>query len=196
MCSAMTEARFAEDQQRLRVAARAARARLSPDERKTAADAAARRALGALSPAPLMVAVSWSIGDEMDTGPLIAGLAEAGRACCLPVVVGKGMALRFRTYAPGDRLAAGAFGVPAPLATEPYVEPDVLIVPLAAFDRAGGRIGYGGGFYDRTLAQLRAKGPVRAFGYAFSVQEVDHIPLRPHDERLDAIITERGVIEV
>lgn len=143
-----------------------------------------------------MVALFWSTGDEMDTGPLIAGLAQTGRSCCLPVVVGKGMALRFRTYAPGDRLEACAFGVPAPLATEPYVEPDVLIVPLAAFDRAGGRIGYGGGFYDRTLAQLRAKGPVRAFGYAFSVQEVAHIPLGPHDERLDAIITERGVIEV
>lgn len=192
----MTEARFAEDQQRLRMAARAARARLSPGERKTAADAAARLALGVLSPAALMVAVFWSIGDEMDTGPLIAGLAQTGRSCCLPVVVSKGMALRFRTYTPGDRLEACAFGVPAPLATEPYVEPDVLIVPLATFDRAGGRIGYGGGFYDRTLAQLRAKGPVRAFGYAFSVQEVAHIPLGPHDERLDAIITERGVIKV
>ena len=176
--------------------ARAARARLSPDERRLASEAAACLALAALGSARLMVAAFWAIGEEMDTRPLIAGLAQAGTACCLPVVVGRGMALRFRIYVPGDRLEVGAFGVPAPLATQPYVEPDVLVVPLAAFDRAGGRIGYGGGFYDRTIAQLRAKGPVRAFGYAFSVQEVAHIPLRPHDERLDAIITERGVIEV
>lgn len=161
-----------------------------------AAEAAARLGLAMFPAATQRIAVFWSIGDEIDSAPLIAGLAEAGHACCLPVVVGKGMALRFRPYAPGDQLEAGAFGVPAPLATQAYVEPDVLVVPLAAFDRVGGRIGYGGGLYDRTLAQLRAQRVMRAFGYAFSVQEVAHIPLQPHDERLDAIITERGVIEV
>lgn len=190
----MTET-IAGEQARLRRQALAARARLTLAERQMAAEAAASTALAALAAMPGRVALFCAIRDEIDTGPLISLLTERGIACCLPVVEGKGLALLFRAYVPGDRLEAGAFGVPAPLATQPYVEPEVLFVPLAAFDRAGGRVGYGGGFYDRTLAQLRAERAVRAFGYAFAVQEVAHVPLGPYDERLDAVVTERGLVK-
>lgn len=112
---------------------------------------------------------------------------------CVPVIQGKGMALRFARWTPGGAMTAGEFGAPVPLAQD-WLEPEVLIVPLVAFDRHGGRLGYGGGFYDRTLAALRARGPVLALGFAFAAQEAEALPLEATDQPLDMIVTEAEVI--
>jgi 5-formyltetrahydrofolate cyclo-ligase len=110
----------------------------------------------------------------------------------VPVILGKGQALRFREWSPGCRLVEGAFKALIP-EEGGWVEPDVLIVPLLAWDRRGYRLGYGGGFYDRTLEGLREQGNVFAVGFAFAAQEVAEVPIDATDQRLDAIVTEKGV---
>lgn len=132
--------------------------------------------------------------DEIDTAPLAALLWSHNARVALPVVVGRDVPLVFRLWQPGDQLElVGAYGIPTPLPSAPEVEPDDLIVPLAAFDRRGYRIGYGAGHYDRTLARLRALKGVRAFGYAFACQEVSAVPHEGHDEPVDGMITETDV---
>ena len=123
--------------------------------------------------------------------PLPAMAAHQGTVG-VPVIIGKAMPLRFREWSPGARMIEGAFKALIP-EEGPWVEPDVLIVPLLAFDARGYRLGYGGGFYDRTLEGLRARGPVLAVGFAFAAQEVAEVPIDATDQRLDAVITERGV---
>jgi 5-formyltetrahydrofolate cyclo-ligase len=125
--------------------------------------------------------------------PLPAMAAHQGPVG-VPVIIGKGQALRFREWTPGARMVEGAFKALIP-EEGAWVEPQVLIVPLLAWDARGYRLGYGGGFYDRTLEGLRAKGPVLAVGFAFAAQEVAAVPTEPTDQRLDAIVTEKGVIE-
>lgn len=110
----------------------------------------------------------------------------------VPVIPGPGQALKFRRWTPEAAMVAGAFGALIPAAGD-WIEPEVLIVPLLAFDRRGFRLGYGGGFYDRTLERLRAGGPVTAIGFAFAAQEVAEVPTEPTDQRLDLIVTEREV---
>lgn len=112
---------------------------------------------------------------------------------CVPVIQGKGLPLRFARWTPEGAMVAGEFGAPVP-AVQDWLEPDVLIVPLVAFDRQGGRLGYGGGFYDRTLAELRARGSVLAVGFAFAAQEATALPLEATDQPLDLIVTDREVI--
>lgn len=121
--------------------------------------------------------------------------ATAHGPVAVPVIVGKGQALRFRLWEPGCEMVAGAFGALVPAAGD-WLEPEILIVPLVAFDRRGGRLGYGGGFYDRTLEMLRAKRPTLAIGFAYGAQEADALPLEPTDQPLDMIVTETAVIEV
>jgi 5-formyltetrahydrofolate cyclo-ligase len=132
-------------------------------------------------------------GDEIDTRPLLGQLAGEGWTTCLPVVVGKGMPLEFRRWFAGEPLIAGRWGILRPGDGAETVEPDVLLVPMLAFDRGGYRLGYGGGFYDRTLAGLRAKKSITAIGVAYSAQEVDVVPRDAHDQRLDFIMTEKEV---
>ena len=124
--------------------------------------------------------------------PLHAMAAHQGTVC-VPVITGKGQPLRFREWTPGCTMIAGEFGALIP-ADGAWIEPDVLIVPLLAFDARGYRLGYGGGYYDRTLQALRAKRATIAVGYAFAAQRVLEVPIDEHDQRLDAIITERGVV--
>ncbi len=112
----------------------------------------------------------------------------------VPVILGSGRPLEFRRWTPEARMVAGVFGALVPEDAEPVV-PEVLIVPLLAFDRRGYRLGYGGGFYDRTLEGLRARGLVVAIGFAFAAQEVDEVPIEPTDQVLDLIVTESSVIE-
>lgn len=128
--------------------------------------------------------------NEID--PLPAMAAHQG-VTCVPVIMGKGQALRFREWSPGCAMEPGALGALIPREGA-WVEPEVLIVPLVAFDRRGYRLGYGGGFYDRTLQGLRARGPVLAIGFAFAAQEVAEVPNDATDQHLDMIVTERGVI--
>jgi 5-formyltetrahydrofolate cyclo-ligase len=141
-----------------------------------------------------IAAAYWPIRGEADPLPLLAKLAEAGVTAALPIVAGRAQPLLFRQWRPGDPLVAGPFGLREPAPESPSAEPDLLFVPLAAFDRAGHRIGYGAGYYDATLAALAAKRPL-AVGLAFATQEVASIPAEPHDHPLAFVITERETID-
>ena len=134
----------------------------------------------------------WPIRDEADPRPAMA--AHAG-PLCLPVVTARGTPLIFRAW-DGDpaRLERGGFGTRHPEEGAPEVLPEVLIVPLAGFDRRGNRLGYGGGYYDRTLEMLRAIGPVTAIGLAWQVQRVDSLPVGPFDQRLDLLVTDTEIL--
>lgn len=135
----------------------------------------------------------WPIRTELDPRPLLTALAEDGREVCLPVTDGLAP-LAFRCWRPGAPMETDGFGVSVP-ADDERASPAVLIVPMLAFDRAGHRLGYGAGHYDRTLSQLRADGPVTAIGLAYAVQETaDPLPTLPTDQALDAIVTERETI--
>ncbi|MBY6202275.1 5-formyltetrahydrofolate cyclo-ligase [Maritalea mobilis] len=133
------------------------------------------------------------IRTEIDPLPAMATLHEAGARVCVPVIAGKGKPLDFRAWTPGCALVEGPFGAMVP-DTGDWLVPDLLIVPLVGFDAALNRLGYGGGFYDRTLSRLRTAGPVRAIGFAYAAQELPDLPVEPTDQPLDAIVTERGVI--
>ncbi len=134
----------------------------------------------------------WPIRSEVDCRDLLVRLHERGLELCLPVIArGRQVFLR---WAPGDLLEARGFGLSEPPDSAPIIEPRICLVPLAAFDRNGGRLGYGKGYYDQALADLSRRGRVTAIGLAFSVQEVDRIPIEPHDHLLDFVITEREVI--
>ena len=124
--------------------------------------------------------------------PLPAMAAHQGPVC-VPVILGKGQPLRFREWSPGCAMVPGEFGAFIP-ADGAWIEPDVLIVPLLAFDARGYRLGYGGGFYDRTLQGLRSRRPTIAIGFAFAAQQVNKVPIDAFDQRLDAVITETGLI--
>jgi 5-formyltetrahydrofolate cyclo-ligase len=126
--------------------------------------------------------------------PLAAMAAHDGPVG-VPVIIGKGQPLRFREWSPGCAMTPGEFGALIP-AEGAWIDPDVLIVPLLAFDRRGYRLGYGGGFYDRTLEGLREKRPRLAVGFAFAAQEVAEVPTEPTDQRLDAILTEAGPVPI
>lgn len=129
---------------------------------------------------------------EIDPRPALEEAARWGPVG-LPVMEGKGRPLRFRAWEPGTALAPGGFGTLIP-ATGDWVVPEVLVVPLVAWDRRGNRLGYGGGFYDRTLAALRAGGPVVAIGFAWGAQEDPSLPLEGTDARLDGLVTEAEVL--
>jgi 5-formyltetrahydrofolate cyclo-ligase len=124
-------------------------------------------------------------------------LAQAGARLALPAAESADASLIFRAFSTGDPLAPDAFGIASPLPDAPEVQPDLIITPLLAFDRFGGRIGQGGGHYDRTLAAMRARAraPVFVLGLAYAGQQVARAPMEVHDQRLDAILTEKAYIE-
>jgi 5-formyltetrahydrofolate cyclo-ligase len=132
---------------------------------------------------------------EIDPTPLVRALAENGARLALPVVAGRGHPLVMRAWAFGEPLAAGVWGIRQPLPEAPAVEPDILIVPLLAFDRRGHRLGYGAGYYDMTINALRSTKAITAVGIAFALQEIDAVPMTPRDARLDLVLTEREVID-
>lgn len=177
----------------LREAALARRAALPPQARIEAAMAIAESADALDLPPGAMVSGFWPIRDEIDPRPLMAALADRGHGLCLPVVTHPHLIFR-RLVRGGDLVAAG-FGTVAPGPEAEEVVPTVLLVPLAAFDRGGHRIGYGQGHYDRTIAALGSEVSLRLVGVAYSVQEVDAVPYEDHDRRLDEILTEAGVID-
>jgi 5-formyltetrahydrofolate cyclo-ligase len=184
----------------LRTVVLARRDALSPAERMAAAETIAARAFpvavasGAASSA--IVSGYMPMGSELDPRPLMRTLADAGARLALPVVVGRGVPLLIRGYAFGDALVKGVWNIRVPPPEAPEVEPDVLLVPLLAFDRNGNRLGYGAGYYDMTIAALRAKKRVVAVGIAFAAQEVDAVPTTPRDVRLDLVLTEQEVMTV
>ena len=174
----------------LRASALAARDALSSEARAAAAAAIAARGLPVAIAPGIIVSAYSPIRSEIDPAPLMRALASQGARLALPAVLARGKALAFRAWSPNDRLMLGPLGIlePSPAAAE--VVPDILLVPLAAFDRLGHRIGYGAGHYDYTLAHLRKVKPVTAIGLAFAAQEIDAVPVLQHDERLDYVLTE------
>jgi 5-formyltetrahydrofolate cyclo-ligase len=140
-------------------------------------------------PAGAVVAGFWPMEEEIDVRPLLTALHAYGNAIVLPVTPRRGEALTFRRWHPGDVLIAERFGTMRPAGDS--LVPDMLLVPLLAFDATGGRVGYGGGFYDRTLAALPGR---FRLGCAFAAQQVDAVPIGPYDIRLDAVATENGIL--
>lgn len=175
----------------LRRKAHQQRAALGAEARADAARAAADHFLARANlPKTDIVALYWPIRDEIDCKPLLAALVDAYQPVCLPVVTGENQPLEMRLWEQGAPLYPSGFGTLAPAETAPVVEPDCIVVPLLGFDRFGTRLGYGGGYYDRTLAGM-SRAP-RLIGIAFAAQEVDRIPRAAHDVPLDAIVTEKG----
>jgi 5-formyltetrahydrofolate cyclo-ligase len=143
----------------------------------------------------LIVGGYWPIGDEIDPRELLVALDRAGCGLALPVVVTQTESLIFRTFRPGYPLELGAYGIPVPAVSTEALVPSLLLVPLLAFDRSGHRLGYGGGYYDRTIQSLRGQGSLVAVGLAYAAQEVPIVPREADDEALDWVITEREAIE-
>jgi 5-formyltetrahydrofolate cyclo-ligase len=164
--------------------------------RKAAAEAIAARAFPLAIAPGTIVSGFMPLKSEINPLPLLRKLAEAGAQLALPVVAGRGKPLVMRAWRWGEPLAAGVWGIREPKPDAPEVEPDILLVPLVAFDRAGHRIGYGAGYYDLTITRLRARKPVTAAGIAFAVQEIPAVPATPRDARLDLVLTEREVIDL
>ena len=179
----------------LRTAALAARDALSDAQRAAAGEALARRGLPFEIKSGAVVAGYSPIRGEIDPAPLMRKLAGEGARLALPVITARGKSLIFRTWNPRDRLLPGPLGIlePSPAAAE--IHPDIVLVPLAAFDRAGHRIGYGAGHYDRTLAQLHKSKGFAAIGLAFSGQEVATVPALQHDVALDYVLTESKIFD-
>jgi 5-formyltetrahydrofolate cyclo-ligase len=184
------------DKERLRREAIARRDALPPDARQAAAEAiAARKFPLAITPG-IVVSGFMPLKSEINPLPLMRKLPGQGARLALPVVAGRGQPLVMRAWVFGEPLAAGVWGIREPKPEAAAVEPDILLVPLLAFDRAGHRIGYGAGYYDLTLAQLRARKPVIAVGLAFAAQEVPTVPATPRDALLDLVLTEREVLDL
>uniref|UniRef100_Q07H90 5-formyltetrahydrofolate cyclo-ligase n=1 Tax=Rhodopseudomonas palustris (strain BisA53) TaxID=316055 RepID=Q07H90_RHOP5 len=180
----------------LRAAALARRDALSEPQRQAAALALAARPFP-IDIAPGIVVAGYApLRSEFDPRPLLAALATRGAKTALPMIVGRDQPLSFRLWSPGAPLIRGPLGILEPSPDSAAAIPDILLVPLAAFDRAGHRIGYGGGYYDRSLAQLRASGPKLAIGIGFAVQEIPAIPALAHDARLDLVLTEAETIDL
>lgn len=171
-------------------------------ERRRAAHAAARTGAEAardhflsarLHEGAQIVSGYWAIRTELDPEPLMRALHEKGIRLCLPVIMGQDQPLRFREWVPDAPMEQGPYGAEVP-ASGDWLQPDLVIVPLLSFDPRGQRLGYGGGFYDRTLAELSEARNVRSIGLAYSAQEVPVVPVEPTDRPLDAIVTEEGVV--
>ena len=151
------------------------------------------KALSARFEQKAYISVYARMGSEIDPAPMCDQLTDLGRILCLPVMIQLGQPLIFRQWRPGDELEPKKWGILEPLADAPVVEPDLLLLPMVAFDAQGWRLGYGGGFYDRTLARLRSRKTIIAIGLAFDEQEVDVVPHAAYDERLDLVLTPSGL---
>lgn len=162
--------------------------------------AASARVCEALVPAipPAAIVAGYErFRGELDIRPAMLILGERGHTLCLPVIEAPDKPLFFRRWRAEDVLEQGRYGIPIPPAGAPVFRPHVIVVPLVAFDRAGHRLGYGAGYYDRTIARLREAGePLLVIGVGYSQQEVERIPVGPHDQKLDIMITEKETIRV
>jgi len=176
----------------LRVQALAARAALSPTSRAEAAAAVTQVFFDSIALKPDdVVAAYWRIRDELDCQPILVRLMDGNQTVVLPVVLGPDQPLEMRVWEQGASLYEAGFGTLAPSELAPRQEPDIILMPLLGFDSQGTRLGYGGGYYDRTLAHMNKK--PRLIGLAFAAQELDSIPRDSHDVPLDAVITEAGI---
>ncbi len=180
----------------LRGEAAARRDALPADTRKAAAETIAARAFPIAIVPGSVVSGFMPLKSEISPLPLMQRLAEQGARLALPRIVGRGQPLSMREWGFGAPLDRGQWGIREPKPRAPEVDPDILLVPLLAFDRAGYRIGYGAGYYDMTISRLRRVKPVTAVGIAFAAQEVAKVPMTERDARLDLVLTEREVINL
>jgi 5-formyltetrahydrofolate cyclo-ligase len=185
-----------EAKSHLRSAMIARRDGLPANERSAAAEAIAARPFPLVIYPGTIVSGFMPMRSEINPLPLMKMLADAGAQLALPVTGRRGQPLMIRAWRWGEPLAAGVWGIREPKPEAPQVDPDVVLVPLLAFDRAGARVGYGGGYYDLTLARLRARKPVMAVGVAYAIQEIEQVPTTPRDAVLDLVLTEREVIDL
>jgi 5-formyltetrahydrofolate cyclo-ligase len=186
------------DKKALRIRMRGVRRRLF-EELPDAAERAARQLPVTRFGRFTVVAAYWAQESEMNPRPLLDAILrhEPGKVrAALPVALDRKSALKFRLWRPDERLVPDAYGIPSPPPAAEEVLPNLVITPLLAFDRKGGRLGQGAGHYDRTIKNLKAQRAVFVLGLAFSGQEVKRVPTGPHDQRLDAILTETAYIEV
>jgi 5-formyltetrahydrofolate cyclo-ligase len=194
----MSPETIAAEKAALRRLMRERRAALSPQTRAAASLAVRDRLVPWIAAKVLargsVISGYWPIRDELDPRPALEALAEQGHRIALPVSIAQGEPLAFRAWSPGDQLAPDIMGIEAPLPTAPALTPRLLLVPMLAFDGACRRLGYGAGFYDRTLAALRHTGATIAVGLAFAAQEVERVPIGPGDAPLDAVVTENGLV--
>jgi 5-formyltetrahydrofolate cyclo-ligase len=179
----------------LRVEALARRDALAADLRAQAAEIIAARPFPVPVAPGAIVSGFMPMKSEINPLPLMRKLAAAGAQLALPVVQGRGHPLIMRAWNFGEPLKPGQWGIREPMANAAQVEPDILIVPMVAFDRAGHRVGYGAGYYDMTIHSLRAKREIIAIGIAFAAQEITQVPATERDERLDLVLTEREMID-
>jgi 5-formyltetrahydrofolate cyclo-ligase len=179
----------------LRAAALAKREALPAQQRADGANVIAARPFPVPVPKGAIVSGFSPMKSEINPIPLMRKLFDSGAQLALPVIVGRGQPLIMRAWKFGDPFKAGQWGIREPVAEAAEVYPDILIVPLAAFDRRGHRIGFGAGYYDMTIAALRARKKVTAVGIAFAVQEIERVPATERDARLDFMLTEREVID-
>jgi 5-formyltetrahydrofolate cyclo-ligase len=164
-------------------------------ERQKAAEVIAARQFPVAVPPGAIVSGFMPMKSEINPLPLLKRLAAEGAKLALPVVAGRGKPLIMRAWAFGEALDSGVWGIRQPKPEAPEVDPDILIVPLAAFDRSGHRIGYGAGYYDLTINRLRGLKTVVAVGVAFATQEIPSVPATERDARLDLVLTEREIID-
>jgi len=180
----------------LRRAAQARRDALPAGLRKAAAEAIAARVFPLAVASGAIVSGFMPLKSEINPLPLMRKLADAGARLALPVVAGRGKPLIMRSWQWGEPLVSGVWGIREPAPDAPEVQPDILLVPLLAFDRSGHRIGYGAGYYDLTIAQLRANKPIIALGIAFAAQEIECVPRTARDAQLDLVLTENETIDL
>jgi 5-formyltetrahydrofolate cyclo-ligase len=184
------------DKSQLRRAAIGLRDALPRDARQQAAEAIAERPFPLKIRAGTIVSGFMPLKSEINPLPLLRKLEALGAWIALPAVAGRGQPLIMRRWTWGAPLGAGVWGIREPKPEAEEVDPDILLVPLLAFDRAGHRVGYGGGYYDLTINGLRGRKTVSAVGVAFAAQEVAKVPTTPRDARLDFVLTEREVIDL
>ena len=179
----------------LRREAVARRDSLPPDMRAAAARTIAERPFPCAVAAGAIVSGFMPLKSEINPMPLMRRLGDAGAQLALPAVAGRGKPLTMRAFAFGEPLVAGVWGIREPGPDAREVFPDIVIVPLLAFDRAGRRLGYGAGYYDMTITGLRARKPFIAVGIAFAAQEIPCVPTTARDAALDLVLTEHEVID-
>ena len=180
----------------LRAAAQARRDALPAEQRKAAAETIAACGFPLRIAPGTIVSGFMPLKSEINPLPLMKALAEAGAQLALPKISGRGQPLLMRAWTWGAPLDTGQWGIREPKAEYPEVDPDILLVPMLAVDRTGHRIGYGAGYYDMTIAGLRARKTVTAVGIAFAAQEVSSVPKTERDARLDLVLTEKEVIDL
>jgi len=192
----VTETLIDEEKAIVRRDAMTRRNALPADLRAQAAEMIAARAFPLPVAPGTIVSGFMPLKSEINPLPLMRKLAAQGAKLALPVIDQRGKPLIMRAFAFGDELNSGQWGIREPKPEAPEVAPDIMLVPLLAFDRSGKRIGYGAGYYDRTIAKFRAMKSVATVGIAYAAQEIADVPVTERDARLDLVLTERGTIDL